>query len=626
MKIGRGKKRHDRLKVFTRRAAILGGLQGLLVAGLASRLYYLQVIENSRYKMLADENRISVRLIPPPRGRIIDRFGRVIASNRADYRAFLVPEQTNDLDHTLDALGEILRLTADDRARILEAVQRQRSFLPVTVAGNLSWEDFARLNMASPDLPGVQPDVGTTRYYPYGPLLSHVLGYVGSPNEQEAGRDPLLLMPGMRIGKSGIERTFEKELRGLAGNMKVEINAYGRVIRELEREEATPGRDLQLTLDLNLQKFAAERLSAEESASAVLMDIHNGDILALASMPSFDPNAFNVGIRASAWQELLNNERKPLVNKAVAGQYPPGSTFKMVVALAALEAGVIEPDHEVFCNGRRQLGNHMFHCWRRQGHGHVDLIGSLKHSCDIFYYDIADRVGIDKIAEMAQRLGLGQSFDISIPHVAAGLIPTRDWKLRATGSPWQRGETYVAGIGQGFTLSTPLQLAVMTARLANGGKAVMPRLVRPLVELAAAEPAPLGLPPEALQMVLRGMIEVTSVGGTAYAARITEPGYSMAGKTGTSQVRRITREERAAGIRRNEDKPWNERDHALFVGFGPIEAPRYACAVVVEHGGGGSSIAAPIARDILHKAMVNNSARPPVLPSPRQVPRSTRAV
>lgn len=613
MKATTRKNRPDRLKVFTRRAIIVAGIKGTLIAALASRMYYLQVIESNRFKKLADENRISIRLLAPVRGRIIDRFGEILATNRADYRAYIIPEQTADVAATLDALAKIIPIDDGDRTRILTTSQRQRSFFAVPVAENLSWDDFARINIASPDLPGVQPDVGTTRYYPYRDQTAHLLGYVGAPNEEEAGNDPLLHLPSFKIGKNGLERTFDALLRGDAGNMKVEVNAYGRVIRELDQDEAKPGTELKLTIDLGLQKFAAERISAE-SASVVVMDIHNGDILAFASMPAYDPNDFNVGIRQDTWKTLLNDIRKPLVDKIVQGQYPPGSTFKMIVAMAALESGVVNASHEVYCPGRRRLGNHVFHCWKREGHGTQNMLGGIRNSCDVYFYDLAERTGIDAIAAMARRFGLGEAFDIGIPHTASGLVPSAAWKLKRFGVSWQKGETLIVGIGQGYILTTPLQLAVMTARIANGGYAIMPRLVRPKKE---TNPSRIEVSDYALSVVRQGMVEVTtSARGTAYGARITEDGYSMAGKTGTAQVRRISKAERASGVIKNEEKPWIERDHALFVGFGPIENPRYAIAVVVEHGGSGSKAAGPIARDVLLEAMRRNSARDPDAPMP----------
>lgn len=608
-------RRVDRFKVYSRRAAMLAGVKGLLVCGLMGRMYYLQVVENSRYQMLAEENRISVRLIPPLRGLIVDRFGEILAANRADYRAYLIPEQAPDVNETLRSLDGILALSQSDLERIRKSMGRQRAFLPVTVATNLSWDEFARINLASPDLPGIQPEVGSTRFYPHNDLVAHLVGYVGAPNESEVGRDPVLQLPGFRIGRGGVERAFDKDLRGKTGNMKVEVNAVGRVIRELDRESATQGAPVQLTIDIGLQRYAADRL-AGESGSAVVMDIHTGEILTMATVPAFDPNDFNLGISRTKWQNLLHDKRKPLVNKAVAGTYPPGSTYKMVVALAALEAGVIEPDHKVNCLGKRTLGNHTFHCWRHRGHGTLDLVGALQQSCDIFFYDIADRTGVDRIAEMSRRLGLGQVPELPVPSIASGLVPSADWKLATQGVPWQRGETWILGIGQGYVNTSPLHLAIMTARIANGNHAVTPRLTvntdpGRMVGGLEEVPLPLGISNNALDLVRRGMVAVTTQPrGTAYAARITEKGFSMAGKTGTSQVRRITQAERDAGLIPGEDQPWEHRHHALFVGYGPIEAPRYAVSVVVEHGISGSRAAAPVARDILLEAMKRNSGAP----------------
>lgn len=600
---------------------MLAGFKGLLAVTLVGRMYYLQVVENDRYQMLADENRISVRLIPPLRGLILDRFGRILAANRADYRAYLVPEQTQDVEQTLAALNRILPLAASDHERIRKAIKRQRDFLPVTVAANLSWDEFARINLASPDLPGVQPDVGTTRFYPHGDLIAHLVGYVGSPNEEEVGRDPVLQLPGFKIGRNGIERTQDRRLRGETGTMKVEVNALGRVIRELERDDATEGAPVQLTIDLELQRYAAGRL-AGESGSVVVVDTRSGDILALASVPAFDPNDFNVGISHAKWQSLLADKRNPLVNKAVSGQYPPGSTFKMLVALAALEEGVVDGEHEVVCRGKQELGNHTFHCWKRGGHGRVNMVEAIKHSCDIYFYDLADRIGIDKIAAMARRFGLGYAPDIPIPGVADGLVPTAGWKRATRGVSWQRGETWIAGIGQGYLTATPLQLAIMTAKLANGVAAFTPRLTLTDADRIEGEPPP---PPPgaeidkaALELVREGMVRVTmDPRGTAYGARIREEGYSMAGKTGTAQVRRITMAEREAGMREDDEKPWEERDHALFVGYGPIEDPRYAIAVIIEHGGSGAKAAAPVARDVLLEAMKRNSGAASTPPGPQ---------
>ncbi len=599
------RKELDRAKLFTRRAALLAGGQGLMFAALAARMYYLQVVEADRFAMLAEDNRINPRLLPPPRGRILDRFGVVLADNRQDYRAVIVREQARDVEAILERLGELIGLGAEQRKRILKEMRLRRAFVPVKVRENLSWEEVSRIELNTPDLPGVTIEAGQIRNYRQGETAAHALGYVAAVSEEELTGDPLLELPGFRIGKDGIERKYESVLRGGAGSSQVEVNAVGRVIRELARREPDSGADLALTLDAELQRFLFERLSQEAAGSAVVIDVQNGEVLALVSTPSFDPNKFAAGLTSADWQALINNPLKPLTNKAIAGQYAPGSTFKMIVALAALSQGV-EPSHRVFCDGQTSLGNAKFHCWKKGGHGSLDMLGGLKHSCDLYFYDVARKAGIDRIAEIARLFGLGKQVGIDLPRERNGLMPDRNWKLANLGEPWHLGETLVAGIGQGFTLTTPLQLAVMTARIANGRFALTPRLVRE--EGTAAWPE-LGIPEDHMRLVQDGMSRVMNeVGGTAYAARIVEPGMAMAGKTGTAQVRRITLAERLTGVKKNEDLPWEQRDHALFVGFAPVGAPRYAVSVVVEHGGGGSKVAAPIARDVLIEAQRRNSA------------------
>ncbi len=590
----------DRVRMFGRRAALVAGGKLALFAALAGRIYYLQVLQADRYTMLADENRINLRLLAPPRGLVYDRFGAPLAVNEQDYQVLITSEDTPDVEATLDRLAAIVSLDEDDRARILREVARKRPFVPVSVKSHLSWDQVARIEVSAPDLPGIEIQVGQVRHYPFGADVSHVLGHVGAPALEDQTGDPLLSLPSFRIGKSGIERQFDSALRGSAGRAHVEVNALGREIRELDRREGITGEPHVLTLDAILQRSASKRLG-EESGAVVTIDVRNGDILTLASSPGYDPNAFSSGISPSYWQSLVNDERAPLRNKAIAGEYAPGSTFKMVVALAALEAGVVNRDTSFFCNGKLQLGDGLFHCWKRGGHGRVPLLRGIRESCDVYFYEVAKRVGIDRIAAMAERLGLGHKLDLGIPGERAGLIPTKSWKQAVIGQAWTPGETLVAGIGQGFVLTTPAQLAVMTARLVNGGRAIVPRLTRPAeAGEAPPEPAELGVSPRHLATLIEGMAQVTQhARGTARKSAIKEPGMEMGGKTGTSQVRRITRAERLAGIVNNEDLPWKRRDHALFIAFAPIADPRYAVAVVVEHGGGGSTAAAPIAHDIM---------------------------
>lgn len=606
-------------KTFSRRALFLAGGQALLFSTLAGRMYYLQIVKSDTYKTLAEDNRINLRVLPPPRGRILDRFGVELAVNEQNYRLVLVREQTHDVEVTLDSLGKVITLSEHDFKRVLREVKRKRAFVPVTVRDNLSWEEVSKISVNAADLPGASIEVGQTRSYPYGPAMAHTLGYVAAVSERELTGDPLLELPGFRIGKNGMEKQHDLVLRGKQGNSHLEVNAYGRVIRELSRDEGEPGRDAVLTIDAGLQTYVQQRMMSEKSAAAVVMDIKNGDVLSLGSVPSYDPSAFNRGLSTREWNSLIKDHLAPLTNKAIAGTFAPGSTFKMIVALAAMKEG-IGPQHSVFCPGAMRLGNAKFHCWKRGGHGWVDLNGSIKHSCDVYFYDVARRIGVDKIAAMASRFGLGQTVGLDLPGERAGVVPTKAWKLANVGEPWQGGETLIAAIGQGFVLSTPLQLATMTARLASGLK-VTPRLTRGFNDETGgvSEPDPvfesMGIPPEHLRVIHNAMDAVTNNRrGTAYKARIEREGWEMAGKTGTSQVRRITLAERAAGVFKNEDLPWRRRDHALFVGYAPVHNPRYACAVIVEHGGGGSSTAAPIVRDILTETQRRDPSGTPAFP------------
>jgi len=434
------------------------------------------------------------------------------------------------------------------------------------------------------------------------------LGYVAqvSAKDKESGdEDPLLDLPGFRIGKQGLEREFDAEVRGKAGASRVEVNAYGRVIRELSSDPATPGKDLYLTIDRELQRFTDQRLGAE-SCACVVMDCQTGDVLAFSSTPGFDPNLFNVGISNDQWAALTNDDHKPMLNKVLSGVYPPGSTFKPAVALAAVEAGL--DGLTVNCSGSLTLGNHEFHCWKRGGHGHVDLKRGIQASCDVFFYETARRLGIDRIEAAARTLGLGAATGIEIPNEQKGFIPSAEWKLRRYGVPWQQGETLNTGIGQGYVLVTPIQLCTQVARIASG-KAIVPRVAHVVgnVRRPAQVPEPLPFSDKAFAKVREGMNAVCNEpGGTAYAWRINDVGFEMAGKTGTAQVRKISKEEHASGVRKNESLPWKLRDHALFIAFAPATAPRYAAAIVMEHGAVGAHPHVQMVRDILLFAQQRN--------------------
>ena len=598
----------NKLKMFTRRATLLSGGMMLLSSALVGRMYYLQVTSRNQYELLADRNRISMRLLAPKRGEIIDRYGRAIATNTTDYRVNVIPEETEELQETLKSLGSYIPISARDNARIVKAAKKQRSFLPINVANNLDWKTFSTINVNMPDLPGIQPDVGTTRLYPEKELAAHIIGYVGSVSEKELTGDPLLELPEFKIGKNGIEKMLDEQLRGSAGNSKVEVNVLGRVIRELSRQDSVSGETTQLTIDIDIQKFAANRVR-DESAAIVVMDIHNGEILAIASTPSFDPNDFNNGISQKKWDTLRGDIRKPLINKAVSGQYSPGSTFKMIVALAALEGGIVTAEDTQFCNSRFRIGNRIQYCWNKNGHGKINIIEALSQSCDVYFYDLALKVGIDKIHDMAAKFGIGERFNIGIMSEAKGINPNNEWKYGTRGERWQGGDTVNVGIGQGFVSTTALQLAVMASRLANGGKMIWPKI---FMDETGAETlaGDMGIDPKNMAIVHQGMKDVYNhPRGTAFRYRLRNKDYTLAGKSGTTQVTGISAAERESGVIKNEDKEWIGRDHAIFVGFGPVEAPKYAVSVLLEHGGSGSTDASPIARDVLEYVLDQDSVK-----------------
>lgn len=593
----------QRSRQFVRRAALLAAGKAVLLTAIGARLYALQVVEAQRYALLAEDNRINLRLIVPPRGRIVDRFDVPLALNRHNYRLLVMPEQVEDLETTLGTLGALVAIDEGDARRVLREAARTHGVVPVTVREDMTWDEVAVVEVSTPDLPGVSVEAGRSRDYAYGAIAAHVTGYVAPVAESELTDDPLLRHPDFRIGKSGIEKQYDALLRGEAGTSQVEVNAYGRVIREIARDDGRPGDDVRLTLDVGLQAYAAARLGTE-AGSAVVIDTDTGDVLALATVPSYDPIQFTRGLTQRAWQELIADTHGPLTNKAIAGQYPPGSTFKMMVALAALDGGVLTPGHTVFCPGQMHLGNATFRCWKKGGHGTLAMVDAIQQSCDVYFYDVARRTGIDRIAAMSRRFGLGGETGLDLPGEKPGLVPTTAWKEAVHGDVWHPGDTVVAGIGQGYMLTTPLQLALMAARLASG-RAIVPRMVA-----AGPVDAPeLGIAAEHFAVVRSGMDKVTnSQRGTAYRARIAEPGLEMAGKTGTAQVRRVSQAERDKKLKL-EDIPWEQRDHGLFVAFAPVHRPRYACAVVVEHGGSGSKAAAPVVRDILYEAQRRDSAR-----------------
>jgi len=592
---------------LNRRTLFLGaGVLGTFGV-LASRLYYLQVVRAEDYVSASEDNRFNYRITVPSRGRIRDRHGEVLADNQLDYSVVIVPESADSVQGALNRIGEVVTLSERTRARVLATARREPSFVPILVDDHLSWEDFSALNLRLPDMPGVVPQVSQGRAYPTDGIFAHVLGYVGRPGPRDVADsdDPLLRQPTMWIGKTGVEASQDLKLRGDAGRLKVEVNSAGRLVREWPEPDSAPtaGRDTFLTIDAGLQRFAAEKFGDEAGGLAV-MDVETGELRALLSMPTFDANKFVGGITQAELDALNNDERRPQYNKSVAGGYPPASTFKMVVMAAALESQQINPASTVRCNGSVRLGRRIFHCWKRGGHGSLDMRGALQQSCDTYFYTIIQQLGMEAVADAGFELGLGQSYDIGVGGQSEGILPTPAWKRARRNQPWTMGDSFNASIGQGFVLANPLHLTVMAARIANGRRRVMPSLT---IGDGLPDFEPLGISPRAISFVQDAMYAVTSIpGGTAYRNNpfgIEDNGepIKMAGKTGTAQVRGISLAERRSGA--YKELPWKYRDHKLFVGYAPYEQPRYACAAIVEHGGDSPRSAADLVRDTLGEAL-----------------------
>lgn len=588
----------QQLLTFTRRAMVLGGAQFAVGAVLAGRMAWLSIAQNEHYRLMAEDNRVQLILIPPRRGWIVDRYGKPIAINRTDFRVDIIPDQLKapDRERVLAELTELLALPAEEAERIRVALQDAAGFRPIPVAEKVQYERFAAVSVRQSELPGVAPARGYTRYYPAGAAVGHLVGYVGvaSAKDYEKTKDPLLIAPGFKIGKEGLEKVEEMVLRGKPGAKRSEVTARGKVVRDLETRPDVSGGTLRLTVDAGLQAYTARRIGTN-SGSVVVVDCHTGGLLCMSSMPSYDPNSFSDGISHSEYAMLNANDHLPLLNKTLQGLYPPGSTIKPAVALALLRAGQ-SPDQTVVCTGAYRLGNRLFHCHKRGGHGVVDMRRAIHQSCDVFFYHYSQTIGIDAIATMARQLGLGEEFDLPVASQRYGTVPDTAWKQRRYKAGWNTYDTVNATIGQGYMLTNPLQLAILSARIASG-RSLMPHL---LDKQVGRPGEPLDLDPEHLAFIRSAMSDVVNGPGTAGRSRLPIPNVQMAGKTGTAQVRNITAAERARGGKfGGEGVPWKYRDHGLFIGFAPVDDPRYAISVVIEHGIGGSAVAAPIARDVL---------------------------
>ena len=624
-----------KIHTINRRMFIIGVAKFIVFTGIITRLFSLQITENKKYLTLSDKNRLREWRLPPTRGEFLDYFGNVIAGNLKVYQLHVIPEQVEDFRYLMLRLKEILNLSNNKFAKIIKKKNRQKPWETLIVSKNLTWEQFTKVNYFLHDLTGVKPVLSVSRNYPFGDNYTHILGYVSEASEKDILNNELIkrnYVPGLKVGKTGLEKTFENLLIGTNGIQRYEVNAYGKRISQLDHSDGINGETIKLTIDTEIQKLCSQLLKGV-SGSISVMDIYTGDMVAMQSSPSFDPNLFLFGINQDDWQLIRNNPLKPLINKTVSGLYSPGSTFKPMVALSALENGIVSKNFKVNCTGKTEMYGQTYHCWKKKGHGIVNLKSAMKQSCDTYFYEIARKLGVDRLKKTSEKFGLGKKvLDKNFNNEKKGLVPDTKWKKDKLGKGWVIGETLITGIGQGYIQTTPLQLCLMTAQLANGGYKIYPRIIankdsetveeikflisknsKTLKEkknnLLEVGEELLGIVKEKkynrlfknsenIKLVREAMFASTNeIRGTSYSSRIEDPKYQFAGKTGTSQVKRITEKDREMDLK-TADIPYNERDHALYIAFGPYKNPRYAVSIVIEHGGSGSSTAAPIAKKL----------------------------
>ena len=592
-----------KLNSINRRMFITGSLKFFIMVGLVSRLFFLQVKENKKYLTLSDKNRIREWKLAPVRGEFHDYFGNIVAGNFEAYQLHVIPEQVEDFRYVIYRLKDLLELSDREFRKVIKRKNEIKPWETLIVSDNLSWKKFSKINNHLFDLNGVKPVISISRYYPFKENFTHILGYVSQANENDIEANEVIkknFVPGLKVGKIGLEKSFEKKLIGTNDIERYEVNAYGRRISQLEFQKGEKGKNLKLTIDSEIQKLAATLLK-DQAGSINVMDIFTGEIIAMQSSPSFDPNLFVFGISQDDWQVIRNDPMKPLVNKTLQGNYSPGSTIKPIVALSALENGIINTNFTVKCTGKTEMYGQTYHCWKKKGHGFVSLREAMKQSCDTYFYEISRRLGVDKLSETAKKFGLGEKvFGDLFGIEKKGLIPNTEWKKNALGKGWLLGETIITGIGQGYIQTTPIQLCLMTAQIANGGYKIYPKII--------VEDKKYNQPDDKFQQLYKNSRNIkivqdamfgstNEVMGTSYRSRINDPEYQFAGKTGTAQVKKITERDRELDLKTFEI-PYEERDHALYVAFGPYKNPRYALSIIVEHGGNGSTTAAPMAKKL----------------------------
>jgi penicillin-binding protein 2 len=606
-----------KLNSINRRMFILGTAKIIILGGIVSRLFFLQVKENKKYLTLSDKNRIREWKLPPIRGDFIDYFGNTVAGNFEAYQLHIIPEQVENFRYVINRVKGILDLSDKQFQKVIKKRKEIKPWETLIVDDNLSWEQFSKINNHLYDLNGVKPIISISRNYPYKENYTHILGYVSQANENDILSSEIIkdkFVQGLKVGKTGLEKSLENDLIGTNSIERYEVNAYGRRISQLAYQPGNKGKTIKLSIDTEVQKLANQLLK-DQAGSICVMDIFTGQVIALHSSPSFDPNSFVFGISMDEWQLIRNNPMKPLVNKSLSGNYSPGSTIKPIVALSALENEIISPDFTVQCKGHKnplELYGQTYHCWKKEGHGFVNLREAMKQSCDTYFYEVARRLGVDRLSVTAKKFGLGEKvFRNIFNNEKKGLIPNTEWKKNALGRNWVLGETIITGIGQGYIQTTPIQLCLMTAQIANGGYKIYPKIV--LNNYNKNDPedkyAQLCKNPKNITIVQDAMFSSTNeIRGTSYKSRINDPKYQFAGKTGTAQVKRITKEDRVLDLKTFEI-PYEERDHALYVAFGPYKNPRYALSVLVEHGGSGSAVAAPLAKKLFKKIIDRHEIR-----------------